>query len=128
MDRFRKLEAEERDRKDIGGPTAASIKSAITKLEKGRTEEALEEIRGHIRSDPDSAPLYLNLGVAQSRIGRHTDAINTFQAMIDRGLGESFLVDFNLSREYEALGDKSKSQRYRVHYLQKLDDSLKRAR
>jgi tetratricopeptide (TPR) repeat protein len=128
MDRFRKLEAEERDRKDIGGPTAASIKSAITKLEKGRTEEALEEIRGHILTDPGSSPLYLNLGVAQSRIGRHADAIQTFQTMIDRGLGESFLVDFNLSREYEALGDKSKSERYRVSYLQKLDDSLKKAR
>jgi tetratricopeptide (TPR) repeat protein len=128
MDRFRKLETEERDRKDIGGPTAASLKSAITKLEKGRIEEALEEIRNHISSDPDSASLYLYLGVAQSRVGRHADAIHTFQTMIDRGLGESFLVDFNLSREYEALGDKSKSQRYRVSYLRKLDDSLKKAR
>jgi hypothetical protein len=48
--------------------------------------------------------------------------------MIDRGLGDSFLVDFNLSREYAALGDKSKAQRYRLSYLQKLDDSLKKAR
>ena len=128
MDRFRKLEAENRDRRDPGGPTGVSLKSAMAKLEKGRTEEALEEIRNHIRSDPDSALLYLNLGVAQSRVGHHADAINTFQTMIDRGLGDSFLVDFNLSREYEAVGDKSKSQRHRVHYLRKLDDSLKKAR
>jgi predicted Zn-dependent protease len=128
MDRFRKLEADERDRKDPGGPTGVSLKSAMTKLEKGRTEEALEEIRKHIRSDPDSALLYLNLGIAQSRVGRHADAIDTFQTMIDRGLGESFLVDFNLSREYEAIGDKSKSQRHRVNYLRKLDASLKKAR
>jgi tetratricopeptide (TPR) repeat protein len=128
MDRFRKLEAEERARKDPGGPTGVSLKSAMAKLEKGRTEEALEEIRDHIRSDPDSALLYLNLGVAQSKVGRHADAINTFQTMIDRGLGDSFLVDFNLSREYAALGDKSKAQRYRLSYLQKLDDSLKKAR
>ena len=128
MERFRKLEADERDRKDPGGPTGVSLKSAMTKLEKGRTEEALEEIRNHVRSDPDSALLHLNLGVALGRIGRHGDAVNTFQGMIDRGLGDSFLVDFNLSREYEVIGDKSKSQRYRLSYLQKLDASLKKAR
>ena len=128
MDRFRKLEADERDRNDPGGPSGASLKNAMAKLEKGRTEEALEEIRNHIRSDPNSAVLHLNLGVAQSRVGRHADAINTFQTLIDRGLGDSFLVDFNLSREYETVGDKSKSQRHRVDYLRKLADSLKKAR
>ena len=128
MERFRKLEADERDRKDPGGPTGVSLKSAMTKLEKGRTEEALEEIRMHIRSDPDSVLFNLNLGIAQSRVGRHADAIHTFQTMIDRGLGDSFLVDFNLSLEYEAVGDKSKSQRHRVIYLGKLDASLKKAR
>jgi predicted Zn-dependent protease len=100
----------------------------MTKLEKGRTEEALEEIRKHLRSDPDSAIFNLNLGIAQGRAGHHADAVKTFLAMIDRGLGDSFLVDFNLSREYEALGDKSKSQRYRVNYLRKLDASLKKVR
>jgi hypothetical protein len=128
MARFRKLEADERDKKDPGGPTGASLKSAMTKLEKGRTEEALDEIRTYIRTSSDSTLFYLNLGIAQGRVGRHADAISTFQTMIDRGLGDSFLVDFNLSREYEALGDKPKSQRYRVNYLRKLDASLKKAR
>ena len=128
MEKFRKLEADDRDSRDPNGPTGASLKSTLTKLEKGQTEEALEEIRKQIRANPDSMLFYLNLGVAQGRVGRHADAINTFQTMIDHGLGESFLVDFNLYREYEALGDKSKSQRYRVNYLRKLDASLKKAR
>jgi tetratricopeptide (TPR) repeat protein len=128
MERFRKLEADERDMNDPGGATGVSLKSAMTKLEKGRTEEALEEIRKSIHANPDSAVFHLNLGIAQGRAGRHADAIRTFQAMIDRGLAESFLVDFNLSREYEALGDRSKSQRHRVNYLRKLDASLKKVR
>jgi tetratricopeptide (TPR) repeat protein len=128
MERFRKLEAEERDKKDPGGATAVSLKSTLAKLERGRAEEALEEIRTYIRSSPDDVVFYLNLGIAQSRMGRHADAISTFQNMIDRGLGDSFLVDFNLSREYEVLGDKSKSQRHRVNYLRKLDAALKKAR
>jgi predicted Zn-dependent protease len=128
MQKFRKLESDQRDKNDPGGPTGVSLKSAMTKLEKGRTEEALEEIRQHMRSDPDSVLLYQNLGIAQGRVGRHADAVKTFQEMIDRGLGDSFLVDFNLSREYEALGDTARSQRHRVNYLKKLDASLKKAR
>jgi tetratricopeptide (TPR) repeat protein len=128
MERFRKLEAGEREGKDPGGATGVSLKSAMTKLEKGRTEEALEEIRQNISADPDSPLFHLNLGIAQGTVGRHADAVKTFQAMIERGLGDSFLVDFNLYREYEALGDRSKSQRYRVSYLRKLDASLKKVR
>jgi tetratricopeptide (TPR) repeat protein len=103
MERFRKLEADDRESKDPGGATGAFLKSSMTKLEKGRIDEALEEIRQNLRSDSDSTLFYLNLGIAQSRVGRHTDAINTFQTMMDRGLGDSFLVDFNLYREYEAV-------------------------
>jgi len=128
MERFRKLESDEREKNDPGGATAASLKSSLMKLEKGRAEEALEEIRRQTRSDPDSMLFALNLGIAQGRVGRHADAIKTFQTMIDGGLGDSFLVEFNLSREYEALGDKPNSQRYRVNYLRKLDAALKKAR
>jgi tetratricopeptide (TPR) repeat protein len=128
MERFRKLEADERESKDPGGVTGVSLKSAMIKLEKGRIEEALDEIRQNVRSDPGSAVFPLNLGIAQIRVGRHADAVKTLQGMIDRGVGDSFLVDFNLYRAYEALGDRPNSQRYRVSYLRKLDASLKKLR
>ena len=46
--------------------------------------------------------------------------------MIKEGVGDSFLVDFNLAREYAVLGDKLKSQIHRTSYLQKFDESLKK--
>ena len=68
----------------------------------------------------------MNLGIAQSFLGHHRESIRTFQAMIKEGVGDSFLVDFNLAREYAVLGDKLKSQIHRTSYLQKFDESLKK--
>ena len=68
-------------------------------------------------------------GIVQSRIGRHRDAVKTFEAMIDKGFqDQDFLVHLNLYREYETLGDMKVSQLHRLIYLQKVDVFLKNKR
>ena len=90
----------------------------------------MEVLREGIHSYPDSPSLQLNLGIIQSRLGRHRDAIKTFQAMIDQGFQNQdyFLVHLNLSREYEVLRDMKASQLHRLIYLQKYDAFLKNKR
>jgi tetratricopeptide (TPR) repeat protein len=126
LERFRKLEANDRDEAGRLRTIPVILHTAITTLENGQEEPALQLLREGIRSYPDSASLQLNLGIIQSRLGRHPDAIKTFQAMIDHGFqDQDFLVHLNLSREYETLGDKKASQLHRLIYLQKYDAFLK---
>jgi tetratricopeptide (TPR) repeat protein len=89
-------------------------------------EEAIELWREALSSRPSAAietRLRLNLGVAQAKLGRHRDAAETFQGMIDRGIND-FLIHRNLAIEYELLGD-SRYLEHRASYLQKYDAALK---
>jgi len=71
----------------------------------------------------DEARISLSLGLAQAKLGRHRDAAETFQAMIERGIND-FLIHRNLALQYELLGD-SRSLEQRAIYLQKYDSALK---
>ncbi|MBI4474660.1 MAG: tetratricopeptide repeat protein, partial [Acidobacteria bacterium] len=127
LERFRKLEANDRDEEIRARMIPVALHTAIDRLENLEAEAALEVLREAIRSYPDSVSLQLNLGIIQSRLGMHRDAIKTFQAMIDQGFENQdyFLVHLNLSREYERLGDTKTSQLHRLIYLQKYDAFLK---
>jgi len=129
LDRFRKLEANDRD-EDVRGRTILVIlHTAVAALDKGQKEEALEALREGLHSYPDSPSLQLNLGVIQSRLGSHRDAIKTFQTIIDQGFqGQDFLAHLNLSREYAILGDMKASQLHRLIYLHEYDAFLKNER
>jgi predicted Zn-dependent protease len=106
-----------------------TLQAAAVRLQNREEEAALETLREGIQAYPDSPSLQLNLGIVQSRIGRHRDAVKTFQAMIDKGFqDQDFLVHLNLSREYEILGDVKASQLHRLLYLQKVDVFLKNKR
>jgi tetratricopeptide (TPR) repeat protein len=126
LERFRKLEANELEEEVRGRTIPVALHTAFDKLEDGQGETAIELLRETIHSYPDSASLQLNLGIIQSRLGSHRDAVKTFQAMIQQGFPGSdyFLVYLNLSREYEILGDLKESQRQRLLYLQKYDAFL----
>jgi len=126
LERFGKLEANERDEQVRGRAIPATLSTASARLEEQQGEAAIEVLREGIHSYPDSVSLQLNLGIVQSRLGRHRDAVKTFQAMIDQGFQDPdyFLVHLNLSREYEVLGDMKASQFHRLIYLQKYDAFL----
>jgi len=130
LERFRKLEANDRDEGVRTRAIPVTLYVAAAELEDGQEEAAIEALRDGIQSYPDSPSLRLNLGIIQSRLGRHRDAIQTFQAMIDQGSPDQsdFLVHLNLAREYEILGDKKTSQLHRLIYLQKYDAFLKNKR
>jgi len=128
LQRFNRLQADENDEVVRGKAIPVALHTAFTKFEGGQGEAALDVLREAIRSYPDSTSLHLYLGIMQSRLGRHNDALETFQTMIDRGDQNYFLVHFNLSREYELLGDPKASQLHRLTYLQKYDAFLRNQR
>jgi tetratricopeptide (TPR) repeat protein len=126
LERFEKLEAKERDEGVRGRMIPVTLRTAFARLEERQGEAAIEVLREGIHAYPDSASLQLNLGIIQSRLGMHHDALKTFQAMIDQGFQDQnhFLVHLNLSREYEVFGDQKASRLHRLIYLQKYDAFL----
>jgi tetratricopeptide (TPR) repeat protein len=124
---YRKLEAEARAADDHGRNIVVANRDAGTKLLEGHADEAIEMLRKTIETFPDSASAYLNLATAQSKLGEHKAAVETFQQMVTRNLADGFLVPWHLSQEYRFLGDMEASLRYRVVYLQNIDLALRDA-
>ena len=125
LELYRKLEAETRSDIDRSRDIIVLNRGAAAKLLEGRTEEAVGLFLKAIETYPDSPAHYLNLGTAQSKLGRHKDAVETFQKMLNLGMTDNFMVYRNLSQEYELLGDMEASRRHRVVYLQNLDVALR---
>jgi superkiller protein 3 len=125
LELYRRLEAEARSEIDRSRDIIVLNRGAAAKLLEGRNEEAIDLFLKAIEAYPDAPANYLNLGVAQSKLGKHKDAVETFQKMLSRGMTENFMVYRNLSREYELLGDMEASRRHRVVYLQNLDLALR---
>jgi tetratricopeptide (TPR) repeat protein len=123
---YRKLEAETRSATDRSRNIVVLNRGAAGKLLEGHPEEAIEMFQEIIGSYPDAPAHYLNLGVAQSKLGRHKDAVATFQKMVSLGM-DSFLVYWNLAQEYRLLGDVEASRRHEVVYLQNIDVALREA-
>jgi tetratricopeptide (TPR) repeat protein len=124
---YRKLEAQARAENDRGRNIVVENRDAAAKLIEGHAEEALEMFRKIIETFPDSATAYLNLGTAQSKLGQHKDAAETFQKILSLNISDSFLVSWHLAQEYQALGNIEASRRHQVVYLQNIDLALREA-
>jgi tetratricopeptide (TPR) repeat protein len=124
---YRKLEAEARKETDRGRSIVVANRDAGTKFLEGHTDEAVEMFRKTIEAYPDSATAYLNLATAQSKLGQHKAAVETFQQLVTRNLADGFLVPWHLAQEYQFLGDMEASLRYKVVYLQNIDLGLREA-
>lgn len=92
-------------------------------LSEERPEAAAELLRQGIRSHPLNAALHRKLGLIQSRLGLHREAVETFEAIVVLK-PDDFLVHRQLSREYEALGNPDAVRQQRMIYLQKYDAAL----
>ena len=126
LQEYERLEAEtlavERRRREI----LELKRSAAVKLVEGQQQEAIELFRRALDSHPDPGDeesIYLNLGLAQAKLGLHREAAATFQTMIERGIND-FLIHRNLAVQYEVTGD-ARSLEQRAIYLQKYDAALK---
>src|SRR5262249_24930931 len=124
---YRNLETEARSETDRGRDIIVVNRDAAAKLLEGRGEEAVEMFRKAIETFPDSATAYLNLGIAQSKLGQHKAALDTFQKMLTLNISDSFLVSWNLAQEYQFLRDTEASTRHKVVYLQNIDLALREA-
>jgi tetratricopeptide (TPR) repeat protein len=126
LELYRKLEAETRAEADRSRDIIVLNSGAAAKLLEGHPEEAIEMFLKIIDSYPDAPAHYLNLGIAQSKLGRHKAAADTLQKMLGLGM-DSFLVSRNLAQEYKLLGDLEASRRHEVIYLQNVDLALRDA-
>jgi tetratricopeptide (TPR) repeat protein len=126
LELYGKLEAETRAEADRSRDIIVLNRGAAAKLLEGHPEEAIEMFLKIIDSYPDAPAHYLNLGIAQSKLGRHKAAADTLQKMLGLGM-DSFLVSRNLAQEYKLLGDLEASRRHEVIYLQNVDLALRDA-
>jgi tetratricopeptide (TPR) repeat protein len=123
---YEKLEAEAQADQKHQRTLLELDRNAAIKLVGRQGEDAISLWREALGSRPSAAletRLLMNLGVAQAKLGRHRDAAETFQTMIDRGI-DDFLIHRNLARQYELLGDIRYLQ-HRASYWQKYDSALK---
>ena len=127
LELYRKLEAESRAETDSSRNVVVLNRGAAGEYLEGRPEKAIDMFLKIIEAYPDVSPQYLNLGIVQSKLGRHQAAVDTFQKMLSLGLDDNFLLFWNLSQEYRFLGDRDASRRHEVVYLQNLDVALRDA-
>jgi len=127
LELYRNLEADARAERDRNRNVVVLNRGAAGKFLEGSPEESIDMFLKIIESYPDVSPHYLNLGIAQSKLGRHQAAVDTFQKMLSLGMDDNFLVYWNLSQEYRLLGDMDASRRHEVVYLQNLDVALRDA-
>jgi tetratricopeptide (TPR) repeat protein len=124
---FRQTEADARSQTDHLRDLSIFNQEATAKMTDGHAEEAVQMLQKAIATFPDSATAFLNLGAAQSKLGQHKAAAETFQRMLTQNISDSFLVSWNLAREYQSLGDTEVSRRHEVVYLQNVDLALREA-
>jgi tetratricopeptide (TPR) repeat protein len=127
LDVYRKLEADTRSATDRARTIEVLNRGAASKWLEGRRDEAMATFLKLIESYPDATAIYLNLGWVQGKLGRHQDAVGTFEKMLSLGMQDNFLVHWNLAQEYKLLGDAQRSLQHNVVYLQELDTALESA-
>ncbi len=122
LELFRKLEAEARAETDRGRNVTVVNREAAAQFLEGHADEAVAMFLKE-----GSATAYMNLGTAQSKLGQHKAAVDTFQKMLAQNISDSFLVSWHLAQEYQYLGDIEASRRHEVVYLQNIDGALREA-
>jgi len=99
-------------------------KDANDRLVNGEEEEALLLFRRSIESAPETPAFYFNLGMAESRLNRPLDAVETFERMVEIESGDHFMAHRQLAIAYGRLGDLEASSRHRAVYLRKITAEL----
>lgn len=92
----------------------------------GQRAEALDLLRTGIESHPNASVLYMILGAAEADESDQA-AIDTFQRMLDLGLGSPHLIHKSLSELYRAAGDTSSAREHWLSYLETYDAALQDA-
>jgi tetratricopeptide (TPR) repeat protein len=121
---YEKLENEAQAETNGFREIAVINRGAAALLKDGRAEDAIAMLRQGVESHPEATTIYLNLATALSKLGRHREAVQTLEVLVDRGLDNNVMVHRNFAREYQALGDTKASIRHEVRYLQLMDATL----
>ncbi|MBI4474697.1 MAG: tetratricopeptide repeat protein [Acidobacteria bacterium] len=124
LQQYEKLEGEAQAETNEAREIVVTARGAAALLIDGKAEEAIAMFRKGVEAHPKATGIHLNLGLAESKLGLHREAAKTFETLIDLGLDGNFLVHWNLSREYKALGDTKASERHQILYLQTLNAAL----
>src|SRR5262249_6069733 len=121
LQEFARVETGFQDARSRNREIAAISTAAIASLREGDGnavgDAAIKHLTEGIKRYLDAVVLHMNLAMIYSRLGRHEMAIETLEAMLERGIGRRFLIHKNLADEYESLGNAEAGQRHRKIYL-----------
>ena len=121
---FQGVETGFRDIEHQNREVDATSLAAIGALRAGGGGAAVDYLEEGIALFPDAGRLHMNLAMVQSRLGRRQAAVETYERMLELGVGRRFLIHRNLAEEYAALGDLEASERHRAVYLETREDEL----
>ena len=121
---FQGVETGFRDIEHQNREVDATSLAAIGALRAGDGGAAVDYLEEGIALFPDAGRLHMNLAMVQSRLGRREAAVETYERMLELGVGRRFLIHRNLTEEYAALGDLEASERHRAVYLETREDEL----
>ncbi len=101
------------------GPEKAVVNHELTGYSlarEGRLDEAIEEYKKAISSDPHNKDLYYNLAYLYSRVNNFNKAIENYNKVLKSDPRDEETL-YNLSKIYEQLRDEEKSRYYYEAYL-----------
>ncbi len=122
--KFQEVETGFRDIEHQNREVDATSLAAIGALRAGDGGAAVNYLEEGIALFPDAGRLHMNLAMVQIRLGRREVAVETYERMLELGVGRRFLIHRNLAEEYAALGDLEASERHRAVYLETREDEL----
>jgi len=121
LQEFAKVEADRQEVERRYVNIDAISLAAIRALHEGNGNEAIEQLRRGIASNPSSSRLNMNLAMILSRVGQHQAAVDTLESMLRRSNEGRFLIHKNLADEYRILADSEASRRHRQIYLDTME-------
>ncbi len=84
----------------------------------GKPDEAIEVIRGIIRSDPDITDAYFSIGNIYFQQQKYSEAIDFFRQVLGRKPDDTFAA-INVTLAYEGMGKFDEAERFLLDYMAK---------
>lgn len=104
--------------------TVVATRDALEAHREGNAPRATELLDAAILDAPDARRLALTLGLVQLEARQYPEAVATFNGMIDEGLGNDSLLQWNLIRANLGAGDSAAAERHEALFLERIQLEL----
>jgi tetratricopeptide (TPR) repeat protein len=102
----------------ISSKAKDKFEHGLQRLAKHDPEGSLAQFAAAIAAAPDFYEAYYHRGVAEMQLGRHEDALRSFQAAIDLSDGHCARAEFGYALELSRMGKAAEAERVVRHGLQ----------